>query len=183
MDCGRRDSAMAGPDRQFARLVADISFRRGDVLPGGLAGQLERADAADAAGFRIVAPLPIDVDTGGSLPAWLLEGDGVDVRVVETGEVAGWFGASARSMRLLPDTIGSFTAGVDADRIAANRTIRITWTIVPMQDGEQPWPRAEVAYAHLDRFLIQGTIGCGERSTGAPVPGATPHDDPGLLSG
>lgn len=189
MVCGRRDSVVDGPsgpiarNGQYAMVLADVVFRRTDVLPLGLAGQLNRSESADAAGFRIVDPRPIEIENGGQIPGWLLD-DGVDVRVVETGDVAGWFGASSASVNLLPDTIGSFTVGIDPDRIAPNHTIRISWTIIPTRDGEQPWPRADVAYAHLKRFLIEGTIGCGEHASGAPVPGATPHPEgDGFLPG
>jgi hypothetical protein len=184
MDCVRRDDGHGGPVRQYATIRADIAFRRTDLLPFGLSGQLDRSDVADAAGFRLLGTAPIEVDGGPPIPAWLLDGDGVDVRRTDTGDVAGWFGASSTAVTMLPDTIGSFTAGIDPDRIEADRTIRITWTVTPVDDGEHNWPRADVAFAHLTRFLIEGTVECGGHAVGAPVLDARPQPEgSNLLSG
>jgi hypothetical protein len=72
---------------------------------------------------------------------------------------------------LLPqDIAGSFTMAIDAQAIKPGHTIRTTWHLVQGQDGEVPWPRFEVAYAHLDRFLLMGTVGCGELAQGHQVP-------------
>ena len=96
----------------------------------------------------------------------MLEGSEPSVTVVETGEVAGWFGSTSPSVELIPRTLGSFTVGIQLEQIRSNHTIRIVWPLGPMQDGTQPWPRAEVAYAHLDRFVLIGDVTCGERARG-----------------
>jgi hypothetical protein len=150
--------------RPMATLTAELAWSRADVLPGGLAGLLGRDDANDTAGFRVIDPTPIPIDGGGSLPTWLLELDNPIVIDVQSGETVGWFGSSSPSVERIPDTIGSFTVGIDNNRIRGGRTIRIVWALVPMQDGPTAWPRAEVAYAHLDRFVLIGKVGCGEHA-------------------
>jgi hypothetical protein len=74
--------------------------------------------------------------------------------------------------------MGSFTVGVEPDRIRSGETIHIGWSLGPTQDGAQPWPRAEVAYAHLDRFVLLGHVACGQQTTGSagrqPVPAQKP---------
>jgi hypothetical protein len=95
--------------------------------------------------------------------------DASDVVDLDTGEPAGWFGGSAPSVELLPETIGSFTVGLDPAAIQAGRTLRSTWLVVPSADGDAAWPVVEVAYAHLDRFLLLATAGCGESTVGTEV--------------
>jgi hypothetical protein len=177
MDCGRRDLQIPeGPllrDHRYADLTVDLFWRRSDLLPNGLGSLLGSSGGGDTAGFRILDPPPIPMDGGGGMPTWMLDPTPPSVNVVETGEVAGWFGSTSPSIALIPDTMGSFTVGIENDRIAARRTIRIRWSIGP-QEGDQPWPLAEVAYAHLDRFLLIGQVACGQRTTGsagrAPAP-------------
>jgi DNA-binding transcriptional regulator of glucitol operon len=171
MTCGRRDQQIPdGPlvhDRQYADLVVDLFWRRSDVLPQGLAGVVQSSGAGDTAGFRIIEPVPIDIENGGAMPSWMLDRPDPRVTVAETGEVAGWFGSTSPSVALIPDTMGSFTVGIEPDRIQSHRTIRIGWSLAPTEDGLQPWPRAEIAYAHLDRFVLIGSVGCGEKSSGS----------------
>jgi hypothetical protein len=170
MACGRRDLQLPdGPlllDRPFADLTVDMFWRRADLLPGGISGLTGGARGGDTAGFRITEPPPIEFDGGGAMPTWMLDVPAPKVVVVETGEVAGWFGATSPSVALIPDTMGSFTVGVETDRIRTNRTIHIGWSLGPTQDATQLWPRAEVAYAHLDRFVLIGDVTCGERTKG-----------------
>jgi hypothetical protein len=43
------------------------------------------------------------------------------------------------------------------------------------------WPLFEVAYAHLDRFLGIGTVGCGQTTLGHQAPVPLPQlGEPGL---
>ncbi|MEA2549643.1 MAG: hypothetical protein QOE42_2241 [Chloroflexota bacterium] len=158
--------------RPTAILTAELAWSRADVLPRGLAGLLGRDDANDTAGFRVIDPAPIPIDGGGGFPTWLLELENPTVIDVQSGETVGWFGSSSPSVERIPDTIGSFTVGIDNNRIRAGRTIRIVWALVPTQDGPTAWPRAEVAYAHLDRFVLIGRVGCGEHAvaTAGTVP-------------
>jgi hypothetical protein len=67
---------------------------------------------------------------------------------------------------IIPDTIGSFTVGIDLDAIRAERTLRAEWLLAPSADGETPRPSVQVAYAHLDRFLVTADADCGETVTG-----------------
>ena len=168
MACGRRDFQLPdGPllrDRQFADLTVDLFWRRADVLPGGIGGLTGGFGGGDTAGFRIIEPPPIEFEGGGAMPTWMLDVMEPKVIVAETGEVAGWFGSTSPSDAFIPDTMGSFTVGVETDRIRANQTIHIGWSLGPTQDGTQPWPRAEVAYAHLDRFVLIGDVTCGGRT-------------------
>ena len=150
--------------RPLAILTAELAWSRADVLPGGLAGLLGRDDANDTAGFRVIDPEPIPIDGGGALPTWMTEPPDPVVVDAQSGDVVGWFGSSSPSVERIPRTIGSFTIGIDNGRIRAGRTIRIVWSLAPTQDGPPAWPRAEVAYAHLDRFVLIGTVGCGEHA-------------------
>jgi hypothetical protein len=184
MVCGQRDLQLpaGGPlvrNRQYADLRADFFWRRSDVLPLGLAQVLgSTAGAGDTAGFRIIEPPPIDFENGGAMPRWMLDTPAPTVTVADTGEVAGWFGATSPSVALIPGTMGSFTVGVEPDRIRSGQTIHIGWSLGPTQDGGQPWPSAEVAYAHLDRFVLLGQVGCGQQTTGSagrqPAPAQKP---------
>lgn len=58
------------------------------------------------------------------------------------------------------------------------------WNVTPAS-GAASWPRAEVSYAHLDRFLLQATVGCGEHRAAAsvPVPAAAVVPAPGTEFG
>ena len=53
--CDRGDVAFDGvgtvPDRQRATLVAEMTWRRADLLPEGLAGLFHASDYGDSAGF------------------------------------------------------------------------------------------------------------------------------------
>jgi hypothetical protein len=144
-------------DVQRVTIEADMAWRRGDLLPNGLDGLINPTHYGDTAGFRL-----LDGSMGEIIPDWILVPDASDVIYVASGEPAGWFGATSPSVELLPETIGSFTVGVDPDAIRSGRTLRSTWLLVPSADGDAAWPRVEVAYAHLDRFLLLATAGCGE---------------------
>lgn len=65
-------------------------------------------------------------------------------------------GAGGPMSALDPETAGRLRAH------AGGRMIRSTWLLTPSSDGVTPWPRVQVAYAHLDRFLLLATAGCGE---------------------
>ena len=164
-DHGSAASGSTAASVQRVTLVADMTWRRGDLLPGGLAGLLRPpTEYGDTAGFRIVG----DASAGAAIPSWLLPTDAVWIVDLETGGTAGWFGAGSPSTTQIPDTIGSFTIGVEQSAIRAGHTIRATWLLTPTSDSAA-WPRIEVAYAHLDRFLLIGTVGCGETTIGRPV--------------
>jgi hypothetical protein len=148
------------PDVQRVRIVADMEWRRGDLWPTGLDGVFNPTNYGDTAGFRLDSEAMGDV-----IPHWLLVGEPAVVDV-ESGAVAGWFGSTAPSVELIPDTIGSFTVGIDLGAIGGGRTLRAEWLVAPSSDDETPWPTVEVAYAHLDRFLITASAGCGETAVG-----------------
>jgi hypothetical protein len=187
MACGRRDLQIPDGslvrDRQYADLTVDLFWRRSDVMPHGVGSLFGSSAGGDTAGFRILEPAPIAIEGGGAIPVWTLDIPAQptpSVTVVETGEVAGSFGATGISEALIPRTMGSFTVFVDEAPIQSGRTIRITWSIRPDQDGAQPWPRIEVAYAHLDRFLLLGQVACGEHTTGSADATPAPEQDPFL---
>ena len=175
MTCDRGDVPLAEASSainvQRITLVAEMTWRRSDFLPGGLTGLLQSSDYGDSAGFRLID----EAAQGSILPAWLLASNDVPVVDVETGETAGWFGAGSPSTTLLPQTIGSFTIGIEQSAIRAGHPIRATWLLTPTSDADAAWPQIEVAYAHLDRFLLIGTVRCGqtvighEASLGVPV--------------
>ena len=174
MVCDRGDVAFDGigtvSDIQRVTLVADMSWQRSDLLPKGVAGLFNSSDSGDSAGFRLLDEAP-DLP----LPTWLLANGDVSVVDLATGEQAGWFGSTAPSVALLPETIGSFTIGIAPEAIRSGHTIRATWLLTPVSDAGAAWPRIEVAYAHLDRFLLEGTVSCGETTTAHQVPLPTPQ--------
>ncbi len=173
MRCDRGDVVFDGTgnvsDVQRVTLVADMSWQRSDLLPNGVAGLFNSSGFGDSAGFRLLDETP-DL----ALPTWLLANGDVSVVDLATGEQAGWFGSTASSVALLPETIGSFTIGIAPTAIRGGHTIRATWLLTPVSDAGAAWPRIEVAYAHLDRFLLDGTVSCGETTTAHPVPLPTP---------
>ena len=166
MRCDRGDVLR---DRARVTLVADMTWQRSDLLPEGLAGFFRPTDYGDSAGFRLVNDAP-----DAPLPAWMLASNDVPVVDVATGQPAGWFGSTAPSVALLPDTIGSFTIGIDLSAIRAGHTLRATWVLTPVADAGAPWPMIEVAYAHLDHFLLEGTVSCGQTVTAHEVPVPAP---------
>lgn len=166
--CDRGDVAEAGfpvlHDVQRVRIEADMAWRRGDLLPNGVDGLINPTHYGDTAGFRL-----LDGAMGEVIPEWILVADASGVIDVSSGEVAGWFGATSPSVGLLPETIGSFTVGIDPGAIQDGRTLRSTWLLVPSADGDVAWPRVEVAYAHLDRFLLMATAECGDSTVASEV--------------
>lgn len=165
LTCDRGDVAqLNGPtlvDVQRATLVIDATWSRTDLLPHGLAGVVTRPDDGDTSAFRVVDP---------ATWSWVWAGAPTIVDTA-TGATAGWWGSTSPSVALLPTDMGGIdTVGINADAIGPNRTIRITWLLIPHSGGEVPWPRIEAMYAHLDRFLIAGTVGCGETVLGRQVP-------------
>lgn len=162
-------------DIQRVMIVADMAWRRGDVLPNGLDGVFNPAHVGDTAGFRLE-----ETAMDGPLPDWLLVPQEPVVVDRASGAVAGWFGSTSPSVELMPDTIGSFTVGIDPGAIQAGRTLRATWLLVPVSDAKTPWPTIEVAYAHFDRFLLGADAGCGETGVGRemPLPSPGPVEQP-----
>jgi len=152
-------------DVQLVRIIADMEWRRGDILPTGLDGLLNPAHYGDTAGFRLDS-----LSMGDALPLWLLVPRDPAVVDIESGAVAGWVGSSSPSVELIPDTIGTFTVGIDSDAIRGGRTLRAEWLLAPVSDDETPWPTVEVAYAHLDRFLLIASAGCDETAVGREAP-------------
>lgn len=162
LTCDRGDvPQQGGPtlvDTQRATLVIDTTWSRTDLLPHGMVGVVTRPDDADTSGFRVIAPAPW---------SWVWAGAPTIVETT-TGARAGWWGSSSPSVALLPQAnmAGSDTVAIDPQAIRPNHTIRTTWVLV----GETHWPRIEVMYAHLDRFVVAGTVGCGETVQGRPIP-------------
>ena len=153
-------------DRKRATLVMDTTWNHTDLLPQGMSAIVTRPDDGDTSGFRVL-------DLAG--PDWLYWSTDnqpgiIDVR---TGATAGWWGSTSPSVALLPEDIpGSFTVAIDPQAIRPGHTIRTTWHLYQSSDEAPGWPRVEVAYAHLDRFLLMGTVGCRESVRAREVP---PH--------
>jgi hypothetical protein len=168
--CDRGEVAEPGfPTRfdvQRITIVADMTWRRSDVLPTGLDGLVNPTHYGDTVGFRLV-----DDTTNEAVGEWYVVHP-TDALVVDTasGTLAGWWGSTSPSAALIPETQATYTAVIDPDAIRAGRTLRATWPLAPSREGEVSWPTVEVAYAHLDRFLLLATAGCGERSVGHQVP-------------
>lgn len=166
MTCDRGEVSIEnGPtllDVQRATLVIDSTWSHTDLLPYGLAGVLTHPDNADTSGLRALDPRP-----------WLWSyTDEPTIVDTTTGQAAGWWGSTSPSVGLLPtDIAGSLTFAIDPGAIRPNRTIRATWFLSNAGDDQQAqWPRMEVFYAHLDRFLLAGTVACGETVLGRQVP-------------
>jgi hypothetical protein len=164
MQCDRGDVAvMDGPtlrDVQRVSLVVDAIWADSDLLPSGLAGLVTRPDEGDTSGIRVVRPTEWSWDWAGA----------PSIVDTETGESAGWWGSTSPSVGLLPEEfIGTFTVGIYQQAIRPLHTIRTTWTLVPHSGGTEEWPQIEVMYAHLDRFLLAGTISCNEITKGELV--------------
>jgi len=166
--CDRGDVIETGfppqHDVQRVTIEADMAWRRGDLLPNGLDGLINPAHFGDTSGFRMLGSA-----MDGPIPDWGVVPEASNVVDLDTGEPAGWFGGTAPSVELLPETIGSFTVGIDPAAIQGGRTLRSTWLLVPSADGDAAWPVVEVAYAHLDRFLLLATAGCGESTVGTEI--------------
>jgi len=153
-------------DVMRATLVMDSTWNHTDFLPHGMAAIVTRPDDADTSGFRVLN-LP-----GPDWLYWLTDTEPVIVDT-RTGAKAGWWGSTSPSVALLPEDIpGSFTVAIDTEAIRPGQTIRTTWHLYQASDEAPLWPRVEVAYAHLDRFLLMGTVGCQETVRGREVP---PH--------
>lgn len=172
MTCERGDVDAGGAirhDRQRIDLIVDVLWRRADVLPQGLFGSMQgQEQAGDSAGYGTQADDPNPID------AWTIV-SAVDPVDVEDGRAAGWFGASSPSVALLPASIqGGFTIAIDQSAIRPGHPIRASWLLTPSDPYEIAWPRVRGAYAHLDRFLLLATLGCGEsvRSVEAPFAGS-----------
>ncbi len=172
MTCDAGNPASGGPSAsgvQRITLVAEATWRRTDFLPLGVSGLFPSSSPqGDSSGFQVLDNQP----PGSIVPTWLLANNGPVVVDVQTGEAAGWFGASAPSEALLPPTVGSFTIGVEPSAIQAGHTIRASWLLAPLSSSGAPWPRIQAAYVHLDRFMLVGSVGCGETVLGheAPLP-------------
>ncbi|HEV2005623.1 MAG TPA: permease prefix domain 1-containing protein [Candidatus Limnocylindrales bacterium] len=170
MTCEGSNVASGGPtatSMQRITLVAEATWRRADFLPLGVSGLFPSSSPqGDSAGFRV----PDNEPAGSVVPTWLLANDGPQVVDAQTGESAGWFGASAPSAALLPPTAGSFTIGIEPTAIQAGHTIRASWLLAPLSPSGAAWPRIEAAYVHLDRFMLVGMVGCGGTVLGHAVP-------------
>jgi hypothetical protein len=171
MSCDRGDVALIDGrtrvDVQRATLVVDVTWAHTDLLANGLLSIVTRPDDADTAAIRVVQPATWSWD-------WA---SGPTIIETRTGAGVGVWGSTSPSVQLLPErsVAGSFTVAIRQEEIVPNRTIRTTWLLVPAADGDATWPRIEAMYAHLDRFVVAGTVGCGEVVRGRRVP--LPMDD------
>jgi hypothetical protein len=166
MTCDRGEVSIEnGPtlvDVQRATLIIDMTWSHTDLFPYGLAGVLTHPDNADTSGLRALDPRP-----------WLWNYTREPTIVdTTTGKTAGWWGSTSPSVGLLPTNVaGSLTFAIDSGAVRPGRTIRATWLLSNAgADPPADWPRMEVFYAHLDRFLLAGTVGCGETVLGRHVP-------------
>jgi len=68
---------------------------------------------------------------------------------------------------------------IDNARVRSADTVRWSWTMSPSADETRAWPDAEVAYAHLDRFVLFARARCGEHvlgtERGVPLPPGSPR--------
>lgn len=175
LTCDRGDvpqqDAPTSVDTQRATLIIDATWSHTDLLPRGLVGIFNR-NGGDTSGFRVVEPTP---------GPWAWAGAPTMVDTT-TGESAGYWGSTSPSIALLPSNVaGSDTVAIDPQSVSPNQTIRTTWLLIAVSGRWTAWPRVEVLYAHLDRFVVAGTVGCGEAVLGRPIPipvEAPPTTDP-----
>jgi hypothetical protein len=168
MACERLDG------RQHVTLTLDTNWQREEILPLGVGGAWASWVLGDTAGMAFV-------DMEHAAADWTFVTDNRPVRDAQTGDIAGRFGTGARSGGLIPQA--AFTVEIPSDEIRAGRSLRTTWPFVAARSaGVTPWPRTEVTYAHLDRFTMTASVGCGETEHGmpneAPTPEAAPQDNP-----
>jgi hypothetical protein len=163
---------------QRLTLTMDTTWQRDELLPWGMGGAWASWVLGDTAGFAFDGQRPRPFD-------WTLDTtDKWPVRDLATGEPAGWFGSGARSGELIPMAAETFTVEIPSGEIRPHRTIRTTWPFISaLGVGDNaPWPRVTVTYAHLDRFTMTASVGCGETVHGmpneAPTPEAAPQDNP-----
>ncbi len=189
MTCDRRDGrdayGAAVPEMPHMTLIVNLYWHHGDLLPGGLAGAISglfepvnastdgTREVGDTAGWRAVGADTFDYQFAGQ----------ESVIDVATGATAGWFGSVSPSVNMIPraEIPGSQTVGVAPEAIRGGHTLRITWQIEGINQGVDGHPRMEVFYAHLDRFVLEGIVGCGETVIGHEVPRyapAAPADGP-----
>jgi hypothetical protein len=91
-----------------------------------------------------------------------------------TGEDAGWWGSTSPSVALIPqDVMGSLTVAYERDAPQPGHTLRTTWRLYWADSRQTRWPRIEVFYAHLDRFLLYAQVECNGISHGVQVDSAT----------
>lgn len=138
-----------------ADLTISASWRRADLLPRGLAGLLASQDeTADTLGLRGGA-------AGGA--AWLWDEDPA-IRDEVSGETAGWWGSTSPSWSLIPDDVpGGLSVAIPASAIRSGHTITVAWHLYREMQGEAgPDSGVDVFYAHLDRFVLFGSVGCNE---------------------
>lgn len=175
LNCDRGDVARQDAptlvDTRRATLVVDATWSHTDLLARGLVG-IFNPNEGDTSGFRVVEPTP---------GPWAWAGAPTMVETT-TGGAAGYWGSTSPSIALLPWNVpGSNTVAIDPQSVSPNHTIRTTWLLIPVSGSEAAWPRIEVLYAHLDRFVVAGTVGCGESVLGHPIPlpvEAPPTTDP-----
>ena len=165
MSCGTGAVEFAsGPSNfpmRYALLTVDMSWRHGELLPAGLLGALNSTDVGDTAGWRVVDPPEWD---------WYLDAPS-SVTDLATGEATGWDGSTSPSVTLLPaDVAGSATVGLSPGEMHSGHVSRATWTLyTELSSAEAAWPTVEVFYAHLDRFLLEGTVTCNGTTHAAAV--------------
>jgi hypothetical protein len=169
MTCGRADvTPKGGPilqNAQIATVQVDATWRRTDLLPSTLAGLFAPSEEGDTSALRVV-------DT--EYPwVWSPLGDPVPVDLT-TGEDAGWWGSTSPSVALIPqDVMGSLTVAYERDAPQPGHTLRTTWRLYWADSRQTRWPRVEVFYAHLDRFLLYAQVECNGISHGVQVDPAT----------
>ncbi|WP_290646676.1 hypothetical protein, partial [Aquabacterium sp.] len=167
MTCDRGDVDAGGTvthDRQRLHLVLEAAWRRADLLPFGLMNRENPPVGGDSAGYQVQ---PASELSGES---WFLVTNEDPVDTLD-GAVVGWYGATAPSEGLLPPgIIGGYTVAIEPSAIRDGHTIRASWLMAPSDPQDAEWPRIRGAYAHLDRFLLVATVGCGESAQAVEVP-------------
>jgi hypothetical protein len=165
MACERGDtpgstSHEALTDVQSVTLTADLAWRRTDLLPTGLSG-LTGVTAIDAVAFVLATSgAPSDGDH------WVLVASGVIDPA--SGDAIGGGLAGPPSEDHVPVAMRQWQLGLEASTLRAGMTVRASWTLVP-SFGTLEWPSADLAYVHLDRFMLAGRVGCGGTAIGQAV--------------
>jgi hypothetical protein len=165
MTCGHDDVTTAFgqvvDDAQLATIVVDATWAHTDLLPLGFERFFSGPDEADTSGIRV---------NDFAMPWLWFDDDGPTMVDLTTGEAVGIWGSTAQSINLLPeDILGTMTIALERHQVHADQTIRMTWELYYGGDGRAAWPRIDVYYAHLERFLVAGDVTCNGISHGAVV--------------
>jgi hypothetical protein len=127
-------------------VTATFRWDRVPFLAGGIAHITDYGD-------QLLVELP---------PGWAMAYDNPFVRDIETGGVVGepiLLPPSGMAVEALRKLNAPAMIGIEAAKLRAGHTYRVTWPVSLWEDGE-PTIQASVEYWHLDQFRMETLIDC-----------------------